>query len=118
MGDWIAVLDVADLPPGTVRAVDAGKRRLAVCNDRGRFYAIAHECPHAGGPLSEGDLANGCLICPVHHWPFDLKTGLSDPRLPHVRLTFFACRVADGRLYVDPAEPIPPETIVDPRSDH
>jgi len=114
MGGWIDVLDVAELPPGAVQAVQAGGRWLAVCNDDGMFYAVDHACPHAGGPLGKGVLADGGLVCPVHHWPFDLKTGLSDPNFSAVRLIFYACRVESGRLLVDPSRPIPPERMADP----
>ncbi|MFF9509714.1 Rieske 2Fe-2S domain-containing protein [Streptomyces sp. NPDC014724] len=27
-------------------------------------YALADRCSHLGGPLSEGDVADGCLTCP------------------------------------------------------
>jgi nitrite reductase/ring-hydroxylating ferredoxin subunit len=114
MGQWIDVLDVTELPPGAVRRVQAGERRLAICNEQGRVYAVDHACPHAGGPLGRGTLTDGRLVCPVHHWAFDLKTGLSDPNLPAVHLTFYACRVEGDRILVDPSRPIPPEDIIDP----
>ena len=32
-------------------------------------------CPHRGGPLGQGMIEGGKLICPWHAWAFDLKTG-------------------------------------------
>jgi nitrite reductase (NADH) small subunit len=41
----------------------------------GEVYASQAECPHRGGPLSEGLLGGTTLICPLHSWKFDLATG-------------------------------------------
>ena len=45
----------------------------------GAVYAIGGACPHAAGPLGAGDieeLAGGpALVCPVHRFAFDLRTG-------------------------------------------
>jgi nitrite reductase (NADH) small subunit len=32
-------------------------------------------CPHRGGPLGQGLIEEGKLICPWHAWAIDLKTG-------------------------------------------
>lgn len=32
-------------------------------------------CPHMGGPLDQGRIANGEVICPWHRYRFDLGTG-------------------------------------------
>ena len=32
-------------------------------------------CPHRGGPLADGLVGDGTLVCPLHEWRFDLATG-------------------------------------------
>ena len=32
-------------------------------------------CPHKGGPLAEGVLRDGAVVCPWHWYTFDLATG-------------------------------------------
>jgi nitrite reductase (NADH) small subunit len=86
-----------------------GARRLAICNDAGAFYACEDVCPHEGSTLARGRVCEGQIVCPVHHWPWDLKSGLTDPSLPHLRLRLYACEVRDGKVYVDVSEPLPPE---------
>ncbi|HSW46722.1 MAG TPA: Rieske 2Fe-2S domain-containing protein [Phycisphaerae bacterium] len=108
MTDWQYAVDVCDVPPGKAARVCVGGVRLAICNDAGRFVAVDDSCPHEGGSLGRGHVADGCVVCSVHHWPFDLKTGLTDPKMPMVRLKFHPCRVRDGKVYVDPSHPIPP----------
>ncbi len=55
----IAVCPVADVPPGEGRTVTIGGRRVAVFHGAARWYALDDRCPHRGGPLSDGILAEG-----------------------------------------------------------
>jgi nitrite reductase (NADH) small subunit len=32
-------------------------------------------CPHRGGPLTDGLVAQQCVACPLHGRQFDLRTG-------------------------------------------
>lgn len=34
-------------------------------------------CPHRGGPLGQGIIEDGKIICPWHAWAFDVKTGIA-----------------------------------------
>ena len=56
-------------------AFDVGEKRIAVFNKDGSFYALDDTCPHAGGPLSEGDLEGDNVVCPWHYAEFSLETG-------------------------------------------
>jgi nitrite reductase/ring-hydroxylating ferredoxin subunit/uncharacterized membrane protein len=38
-------------------------------------HVLANRCSHRGGPLAEGELADGCIRCPWHDSEFDLTTG-------------------------------------------
>lgn len=40
-----------------------------------RVYALGARCSHMGGPLEEGWVQNGALVCPWHGSSFDLETG-------------------------------------------
>lgn len=35
-------------------------------------------CPHAKGPLHEGEIEGETLICPWHGWTYNLRTGACD----------------------------------------
>lgn len=64
------------IPPGEGRAFAAAGARVAVFHARdGRVFAVQAECPHRGGPLSDGLIGGGTLICPLHSWKFDLESG-------------------------------------------
>jgi nitrite reductase/ring-hydroxylating ferredoxin subunit len=41
----------------------------------GRVYALADRCSHRGGPLHQGEVADGCVTCPWHGSVFRLEDG-------------------------------------------
>lgn len=70
---------------GSLAAVEAGEAILASVSGtdvalfmcRGQVVATQGQCPHAEGPLHEGEVEGSVLTCPWHGWSFDLETGLS-----------------------------------------
>jgi nitrite reductase (NADH) small subunit len=67
---------VDQIPHGEGRAFDLGGRRVAVFRSRdGRVFASQAECPHRKGPLVDGLVGAGTVVCPLHEWRFDLETG-------------------------------------------
>ncbi len=64
------------IPEGEGRTFAVAGQRLAVFRGRdGAVFATQAECPHRQGPLADGLLGNGTLICPLHSLKFDLRTG-------------------------------------------
>jgi nitrite reductase (NADH) small subunit len=66
-----------DVPMLEGRSVTVDGRRIAVFRTPDGFRAIEGSCPHAGGPLADGIVADRCVTCPLHGWRFDLTTGES-----------------------------------------
>ena len=65
-----------EIVPGTVHAVQIfGKRYALYKVEDGDFYASLDGCPHAGGPLAEGELDGFEVSCPFHSWTFDIRDG-------------------------------------------
>ena len=73
--EFVTVARVADVAPGTAKAVIVGQREIALFNVDGTFYALDNTCPHQGGPLAEGWIEGTRVTCPWHAWTFDLTTG-------------------------------------------
>jgi nitrite reductase/ring-hydroxylating ferredoxin subunit len=70
-----AVLDVADLPPGSLRRVTRGELDVLLAHTPEGIVATDDRCPHMSAPLSIGEL-EGCVVaCPLHEGRFDLCTG-------------------------------------------
>lgn len=41
----------------------------------GKSYSVQRYCPHGGSDLSEAEVKDGFIVCPGHHWRFDLTNG-------------------------------------------
>ena len=63
------------LPPGTKKVIDTKLERILLVNVEGQFYAVSNTCPHAGGYLNYGPMSGFIVECPLHFWPFDVRTG-------------------------------------------
>ena len=67
---------VTQIPKGEGRNFEVGGLRLAVFRtQQGEILATQAECPHRAGPLADGLLGGASVICPLHEWVFDLRTG-------------------------------------------
>lgn len=73
-GKWQA-LDVAEIPEGRLVKARAGAQALVIVRNGDALLALHDSCAHAGGPLSEGKLADGAVECPWHGSRFDMATG-------------------------------------------
>jgi nitrite reductase/ring-hydroxylating ferredoxin subunit len=72
---YVNVGRVADFPEGTMKKVVLGGEDVLVTYLGGKFYAISNSCTHRGGPLNEGELEDGKVVCPWHGGEFDVMTG-------------------------------------------
>ncbi|MBI4469273.1 MAG: precorrin-3B synthase [Acidobacteria bacterium] len=72
---WIAVAKLADLKPESARVVRAGRKELALIYTLDGLFAMDNACPHSGGALGEGMVEANRIVCPLHGWEFDCKSG-------------------------------------------
>ncbi len=72
-----------ELGEGTAKALRVNGTEAAVFKCRNQLYAIQDRCPHEGAALSGGLLDGEEVICPLHAYRFNLKTGTcsTDPNL-------------------------------------
>ena len=100
------ILNVDDLPAGQTTIVTVKGRDIALANADGEFFALENTCPHRGGQLGDGTL-NGCdVVCPLHGWDFDVRTGISRYN-PADRVQTFPVRVKNGAVQID-TDVVPP----------
>jgi nitrite reductase (NADH) small subunit len=76
MSELVRICSRAELPAeGHAKEIDLGTRSICLANIGGTVSAVDNICPHRGGPLGEGMIENGKLVCPWHAWEFDVVTG-------------------------------------------
>jgi nitrite reductase (NADH) small subunit len=102
---FVRVGSAGDVPLLEGRSTTVGGRRIAVFRLRDGFAAIDAECPHRGGPLSDGIVAERCVSCPLHNWRFDLRTGAAAGGGAAGSVAVHEVIERDGDLYVRLARP-------------
>ena len=73
--DTGAVTDVATMPEATPTRMRAGSNDLVIVRMGATIHALHATCAHAGGPLDEGSVVDGCIECPWHGSRFRLSDG-------------------------------------------
>jgi nitrite reductase/ring-hydroxylating ferredoxin subunit/uncharacterized membrane protein len=71
------VSDLQQLPEATPTKMRAGINDLVVVRMGDQLHALHAVCAHAGGPLHEGVVVDGCVECPWHASRFRLTDGLA-----------------------------------------
>ncbi|MGN6200420.1 Rieske 2Fe-2S domain-containing protein [Humibacter sp.] len=95
--DVAAESDVTEAKP--LRATAGGVPVMLVKQD-GVVRALSATCTHAGGPLDEGTLVDGCVKCPWHGSEFRLDDGTVERGPASVPEPVWDVRVAGGRVSV------------------
>lgn len=67
--------DLAALPEATPTKAKAGINDLVLVRIGDVVHALHAVCAHAGGPLPQGTVEDGCLVCPWHGSRFRLTDG-------------------------------------------
>lgn len=97
---WTPVLADKELGQQAARKVDAAGVDVLLYRDGDALYAIAATCTHAGGPLADGTIADGCVTCPWHGSMFRLADGAVVQAPASIPQPRYDTRVNDGQIEV------------------
>ena len=100
MAQFEAVMKLAELPLGSMRARVVGGRELVICHTREGVFALDNICTHAHARLSEGRLRATRLSCPLHGACFDVRDGRVLGSPAEQPLPTHAVRVVDETIEV------------------
>ena len=96
----VKALDVAALPRGEAALAVVNGLDVAVFRRGEEILAIGNACPHQGGNLCDGFIEGDIVICPLHGWEFDLRSGacmtVPGESVPRYRVT-----VEDGAIWLE-----------------
>jgi nitrite reductase/ring-hydroxylating ferredoxin subunit len=77
--EWYQVPDLLYNDQTFIKRIKVGGKVLCLVAYEGEVFALGARCPHAGGDLTQGWCTEGKLVCPIHRYSFDLKTGKGSP---------------------------------------
>jgi thiamine pyrophosphate-dependent acetolactate synthase large subunit-like protein/nitrite reductase/ring-hydroxylating ferredoxin subunit len=96
---WVKV-DPGDVLVGRVTTVVVDGQPVCLARTEAGWGALDNRCPHQGGPLGDGQIENGYLICPWHAYEYDPQTGQPPPGFNDAASALRVEERADG-LYVE-----------------
>lgn len=103
---WVSAGPHHLVPEGRSRIVDMPDgKRVALFRDESKLYAISNACAHQNGPLGEGRLVKGCVICPWHGYEYRLIDGCAPAPFTE-RVRTYRLKLVGGEVLIN-AEPRP-----------
>jgi nitrite reductase (NADH) small subunit len=99
----VKVLALSELPSGKGVLVAVNGHDVVVFRKGDEILAIGNDCPHQGGSLCDGWVEGEIVICPVHGWEFDMRSGAC-MTVPGESLPRYTASVEDGAVYLEETE--------------
>ncbi len=93
------VTDLGTLAEATPTKMKAGSNDLVVVRIGETVHAMHSVCAHAGGPLNEGRVVDGCIECPWHFSRYRLTDGLAKQGPTVYDQPSYEVRAAEGGGY-------------------
>jgi nitrite reductase/ring-hydroxylating ferredoxin subunit len=97
---WTPVLADTELADGQLCKADAGGAPVLLYRTAGTVYALDSTCSHMGGPLEDGTISDGCVICPWHGSTFRFADGTIVRGPASTPEPCYQTRIQDGRIEV------------------
>ena len=98
MSQYVRICSQAELPvAGEVGEFTVNGHAYCVANVDGTIAVLDGVCPHEEGPLGEGIIEDGRVVCPWHGYAFDVRTGES-AQDPDLKATVFESVMEGGEL--------------------
>ena len=94
------VAALSEVPKGKLHLVAIGREEVVLLRRGDEILAIGNECPHQGGSLCDGAVEGDIVICPLHGWEFDLRSGAC-MTVPGESVPAFAVTVHEGAIYLE-----------------
>ena len=98
--EWTPVLADAALGEGELRRGEVDGVAILVARVNGKVHALSNTCTHRGGQLDEGELQDGCVVCPLHSSVFRLEDGSVEQGPATFPQPVLEARVNEGSIEV------------------
>jgi nitrite reductase (NADH) small subunit len=101
MPSFTKIATQPDLPAtGEAREFPCGDKVVCIANVEGTLSAIDNLCLHRGGPLGQGLVDGGKVVCPWHGWQWDPKTGQAGHN-PNAKVAIYPLKIENGDVLVE-----------------
>ena len=100
MSQWVKVTDENSFR-GEVQQFEHNGKPIAIFRLEDGYFAIEDTCSHEEASLSEGEIEDGKIECPLHGALFDIRSG-KNLALPAVLpVKSYPVKIENGEIYLE-----------------
>jgi nitrite reductase (NADH) small subunit len=101
MSNFTKLTIQSELPPiDEAKEFSCDDKTICVANVNGAFTAMDNVCLHRGGPLGQGMIEGGKVVCPWHGWAWDPKTGEASQN-PSAKVAVYPLKIEGGDVMIE-----------------
>jgi len=91
----------SDLPGNNqAKEFPCNAKTICIANVNGAYSAMDNVCLHRGGPLGEGTIENGKVVCPLHGWAWDPTSGEATHNAT-AKIAVYPLKIENGDVLVE-----------------
>ena len=94
------VAALADLQDNKPKCATLAGEDVLLLRRGDEVLAISNVCPHQGGSICEGWAEGDIMICPLHGWEFDARSGAC-MTIPGEKIPAYTATIDDGIVYLE-----------------
>jgi nitrite reductase (NADH) small subunit len=98
---FIKLRSQSELPAADeAKEFPCGIKTICIANVNGVYSAMDNVCLHRGGPLGQGMIENGKVVCPWHGWQYDPKTGQA-AHSANAQVAVYLLKIENGDVLIE-----------------
>lgn len=101
MPETLKIASKNDIPAeNEAKEITIGDRVICLANVNGALTAMDNVCIHRGGPLGQGVVEGGKIVCPWHGWQYDPKSGAASHN-PAAKVKVYPVRIEGDDVLIE-----------------
>ena len=91
----------SELPsPNEAKEFSCAGKQICIASVNGTYSAMDNVCLHQGGPIGQGTVENGKVVCPWHGWAWNPVTGEAAHN-PRAKIGVYPLRIENGDVLIE-----------------
>ncbi len=96
---YVQVCEASALEEGKGKRFEVNGKAIAIFKHNGTVAAMSATCPHQGGPIEQGKIVDGYVVCPWHQYQFSAADGQGPTEFPDC-ISFYDTFERNGYIFV------------------
>jgi nitrite reductase (NADH) small subunit len=98
---FVRIASESELPLNNeAKEFPCGEKTICVANVNGTITAMDNVCLHRGGPLGQGTIEKGKVVCPWHGWAWDPSSGQAAHN-PNAKVAVYPLKIENGDVLIE-----------------